>query len=383
MSKSRDELIAVIIKLKQRILEAQSMQLSEQDTRQGLINPLLRALGWDFSDFDAIKSEFRPEGFRDAIDYVLFRSKEKERPAMLIEAKQLGVRLNDGKIIKQICSYMGQSGAKWGVLSDGDKYVMYNSGGGTSYEDWKFLTLQLSTADTEDGVPIDKLADQLIALIHRDSLENNSIQEFYKEHAMNRHIEEAMWSLFSEPFDTLAGAIQREFRQERVADPKFKITKTHIIEFLCSMKDEEGKIPIRLDVSSDQESMLHDIARISQAHDDVSKVNRSRRITMSDLLAEGLIKTGDSWRISYKGEVKWGRITANGELQINEQTYGNPSIAATVATGLSGCSGWNYWHFKNKEGRWVKIIVLRDEYFSLLETLQKQRKEWEKMPKTS
>ena len=55
------ELTATVNKLKERIIkiEAGSNDLSETDTRQGLINPLFRSLGWDFSDFDSIKSEVR------------------------------------------------------------------------------------------------------------------------------------------------------------------------------------------------------------------------------------------------------------------------------------------------------------------------------------
>ena len=46
-----------VLKLKERIIktEAGDTQLSETDTRQGLINPLFRALQWDFSDFDSME----------------------------------------------------------------------------------------------------------------------------------------------------------------------------------------------------------------------------------------------------------------------------------------------------------------------------------------
>ena len=46
-----------VLKLKDRIIktEAGNIQLSETDTRQGLINPLFRALQWDFGDFESIK----------------------------------------------------------------------------------------------------------------------------------------------------------------------------------------------------------------------------------------------------------------------------------------------------------------------------------------
>ena len=46
-----------VLKLKDRIIktEAWNIQLSETDTRQGLINPLFRALQLDFGDFESIK----------------------------------------------------------------------------------------------------------------------------------------------------------------------------------------------------------------------------------------------------------------------------------------------------------------------------------------
>ena len=49
-----------VLKLKDRIIktEAGNIQLSETDTRQGLINPLFRALQWDFGDFESIKALF-------------------------------------------------------------------------------------------------------------------------------------------------------------------------------------------------------------------------------------------------------------------------------------------------------------------------------------
>ena len=64
-----------VLKLKERIIktEAGDTQLSETDTRQGLINPLFRALQWDFTDFDSIRSELRVPQFNEPVDYAFFR----------------------------------------------------------------------------------------------------------------------------------------------------------------------------------------------------------------------------------------------------------------------------------------------------------------------
>ena len=56
------ELVDTVKKLKRRIIEIEAGKndLSETDTRQGLINPLFRALGWDFSDFDILRGFMLP-----------------------------------------------------------------------------------------------------------------------------------------------------------------------------------------------------------------------------------------------------------------------------------------------------------------------------------
>jgi len=47
-------------------------------------------------------------------------------------------------------------GVQWGVLSDGNRYVLYNSRGGTSFDDQKFLALEIKTVDT-DSPPVNFL----------------------------------------------------------------------------------------------------------------------------------------------------------------------------------------------------------------------------------
>ena len=68
-----------------------------------------------------------------------------------------------------------------------------------------------------------------------------------------------------------------------------------------------------------------------------------KRLSIGDLLQAGLIREGDQWRLSLKGEVIWGRIESNGQLEVSNQSHGNPSKAFQAATGKPG-NGWYYWH---------------------------------------
>ena len=59
--------------------------------------------------------------------------------------------------------------------------MMYNSKAGSSFEDQKFLTMQIKTVDTEDGLSLDDLTEKFIELLSRECLENDDIQKAYIE----------------------------------------------------------------------------------------------------------------------------------------------------------------------------------------------------------
>ncbi len=363
-----------ILKLKTRIVEAEkaNTKLSETDTRQGLINPLFSALGWDFSDFNAVKSELRHKSYNEPVDYAFFSGKDNKQPILLMEAKALGVDLNNAKIVKQICTYLGEMGTQWGVLSDGNKYIMYNSRGGDSFQDQRFLTLQIKDVDTEDGLSADELAEKLVALLSKDRLENDEIQKTYEEHMINGQIKDALYSLLSGPFDTLVNAIRKEFKEERVkANSSLRITTKRIIQFLEEVSDEEGKLPVDFESgeASSDDDVMATVAKIETGVDTklseiVTKVRKTKRITIADLLEDNLVHEGDNWKIDYKGEVSWGRITGNGDLEVNGAIYPNPSKAGTAVSGKP-CAGWGAWKFKDTEGAWHRIESLRGQYRDL------------------
>ena len=343
-------------------VERKSIKLSEQDTRQGLINPLFSALGWNFSDFNSIKSEFRHKKYNDPVDYAFFHGKDKEKPVLLVEAKSLETNISSGKIVKQLCSYLGEMGVQWGVLTDGNKYIMYNSRAGLSFEDQKFLTMQIKTVDTEDGLSLDDLTEKFIALLSRECLENDDIQKVYRDNVLNRHIEEALNSLLTEPFDTLVDAIRREFKEDRVkVGSDVKITKKEIFSFLDFYKDEDGRVPPENQID-DFQSNEDILINISLSKEDKTSLGRPRRIALLDLLSDNLIKEGDGLRFQYKGEFFWGRVTGNGEIEMNGKTYATPSRAGTAITNRVSSSGWDAWCYRNEEDEWQPIKVLRHRY---------------------
>ncbi len=359
--------IETLLTLQQRIIAVESARtpVSETDTRQGLINPLFRALGWDFGDFVLVKSEVRHKSFNEPVDYAFYSSKDQSRPILLLEAKKFGTDLGSKSIVKQICEYMSEFGVQWGVISDGNKYVLYNSRGGDSFDDKKFLTLTIKTVDTEDGIGAPELANKFIGLLSRDCLENEEIQEAYEDHMGNQQIQRAMASLLSQPFDTLVKAIRHEFKVERVrANPNLKITKANVEEYLGSIADEEGRIAVDLEaeqVHSDNQ-VIGSAARTDESGAQTKQVRAyGKHVLIKHLLDAGLVHEGDNWRFECRGEVTWGRVVGNGQLEVNGKLHPNPSRAAKgLVKGV--VNSWYYWHYKDADGNWRPIGELRKTY---------------------
>ena len=358
MSVDKEKLLKELRRLKKKILalEKKGKKFNEQDTRNGLINPLFEKLDWEF-DGETLRCEFRRKKFNEPVDYAFFRSGYTQKPLLLVEAKALGTNLQEGKFIRQICAYLVTIGAQWGVLTDGNTYMMYNTKAGDSYEEHNFLTLQIKNADTEDDIK--KIADDLIKFIGRDSLENNERQNYYDEIVIDRHIENALKSLFTKPFDVLTGAIRTKFKLEHSnTDQILTIKKQQVTSYLEKLKNNEGKISFTInDVESSSDNAQPQQKGVGAK---VERTRKNKRETIPDLFNEGLIKAGDIWHFNYKGKRTTGKITDNGQLEVNGVSYDSPSAAGKAITGKE-CAGWDKWRYGEQE-KSQPISDLRERY---------------------
>ena len=95
-----------------------ALRQSEALTRYVLIDPLLRELGWDTEDPDSVRPEYRDAG--GYADYALMGL---DRPAALTEAKKLGEPLTSG--IEQALNYCNRQGINFMIVTDGDRWELY------------------------------------------------------------------------------------------------------------------------------------------------------------------------------------------------------------------------------------------------------------------
>ena len=116
-----DDLKETIETLRERIQAHRAyLEGNETRTRQALIDPMLRALGWDVEDPNSVELEYGIK--RKWADYALM---ESGRPIAVIEAKALGRVLKDDEKM-QALNYANMDGIDYMAVTNGDHWQMFD-----------------------------------------------------------------------------------------------------------------------------------------------------------------------------------------------------------------------------------------------------------------
>ncbi|MCZ0943652.1 MAG: hypothetical protein OXJ53_11390 [Gammaproteobacteria bacterium] len=119
-----DDLLKLIETLRERIRSHQAqLRTNEALTRSVLIDPLLRALGWDTEDPAQVVPEFGVPETNTKAEYALFVGSAE--PVMIVEAKKLGERLEGGA--DQAIGYCIRNGYKYFAVTDGCEWRLYET----------------------------------------------------------------------------------------------------------------------------------------------------------------------------------------------------------------------------------------------------------------
>ena len=144
-----DELFKTFEFLKKRIAEHREyLSQDETRTRQVLIDPLLKELGWDVGDPGVVELEHRiekPFGGRGKYkpDYALMQGGE---PAAVVEAKALdSQQLNDATL--QVHNYANNDGIPYGVATDGNEWRLIDVHKRVKLDERVTTLFQVSTDD--------------------------------------------------------------------------------------------------------------------------------------------------------------------------------------------------------------------------------------------
>ena len=138
-----ESLYQTIEKLNER-METHRDKLSQSEalTRNALVDPLLRSLGWDTEDPALVMPEYKLGN--GIADYALLNS---GKPVIVVEAKKLGIPLDDAA--SQGISYCINDGIKYFAVTDGKKWDVYETHRTVPLADKKILSFDITNPSAD------------------------------------------------------------------------------------------------------------------------------------------------------------------------------------------------------------------------------------------
>jgi hypothetical protein len=197
--------------------------VSEAQTSQGIVLPILNNLGWDVFDTSEVTPEYSIGGRR--VDFALrIHSVNK----VFLEIKKTSENLENHQ--EQLVYYAFQQGVKLAILTNGITWQFYLPLEEGSWEQRRFFTIDLIEQPVEDA------AEKFDKLLSKNNIENGTAYQnaksLYEGRQKNKIIREnlpkAWQKLISEPDEMLVELINDTL--EKISG--YKAEDSQIIEFL-------------------------------------------------------------------------------------------------------------------------------------------------------
>lgn len=346
------DLEPVLASVAEKIARHRGKNIGEQNTKLGLINPVLGALGWKVEDLEEVRHEFRRRPGDKPVDYALMLART---PKLFVEAKALDENLDDRRWADQIISYATVAGVEWVVLTNGDEYRIYNSHAVAPVEEKLFRAVQI-TADP--GV-----ATEALLLLTKEHIRQNALNGLWRAYAIDRKVKDAVDGLFTpEPSPWLI---------RRLANQLEGLTQGDV-------KDALGRARIAFDFPAREQPISSRHVHVLEPESKPQRTKQRRLprpkevsdVSVQQLIDARLIAPPLELQRSYKGRELFGRIEPDGRVSFAGSTYNSLSIAAGMARrsvigDIPGrkyppTNGWTFWRFRDSDGTSRELSVLRE-----------------------
>lgn len=133
------------------------LRRNEDQTRQSLINPILRELGWETANPAAVRNQFPIK--QNRVDYALMA--ERDDPIAIVEAKRLGESIENN--LSQLIAYAYDAPVQFAAITDGNIWEIYRVE--HDEESFTFRRLSRTTISTD---PLNEVAVRLLQLSHEN-----------------------------------------------------------------------------------------------------------------------------------------------------------------------------------------------------------------------
>ncbi len=175
----------------------QGKGLTEQDTKNALIEPVLAALGWPKSDLERVRAEYRQTSKSNPVDYALLNN---DRPVLFVEAKALDKSIEEHKFIAQVLSYANVAGVDWALITNGLQWDLYSVFARVQARQKRFFSTTLDDPDFKTWMQ----------WITPARLEGNELERFWRLVVAERQVRETLIRLFGERNDALLSLLAKE-----------------------------------------------------------------------------------------------------------------------------------------------------------------------------
>ena len=208
---------------------------NEIAVRSGIIDPLLKALGWPTSKTQIVFPEYTVE--RGKVDYALCHP--PAMPRIFIEAKQVG-KLDGAE--RQLFEYAVHQGVRVAILTDGQKWIFFYPPGEGTYEERKVIELDLLIGDCAESTNFlnrylsyeSVQTSEAFAAIQKD------YENFSRQRELARHLPEVWHRILGEKNQVLLQLLIEEMKKVCRYTP----TEAEVLAFLESLTADPLEVPV-------------------------------------------------------------------------------------------------------------------------------------------
>lgn len=163
------------------------IRVSERDTIQKLVMPMLSTIGWDVLDLAEVREELQSAGGGRA-DIACFTG---GRVVMFTEAKAINESIDEPKFISQAMKYGTDEGANWCVLTNGRLWAIYHANAQGKAADKLFWRFDITNPAEHD------LAIETLTLLAKSAMEDREIERAWQRDHADRRVEMTLRTLLA------------------------------------------------------------------------------------------------------------------------------------------------------------------------------------------
>lgn len=346
-------------------------QISEQDTKLAIINPILSALGWDLSDLTQVRSEYRYRSSDDPVDYAMFRGGV---PVMFVEAKRLGANLANRRFVTQVVSYAATVGVNTCVLTDGDEYRFYHAHAQVDAEEKLFMIIRL-------GKDSPAMLEEKLALISPEGVLKNNVADIWQRQYVDKHVRSALEQMVETQDRGLVRLLRKHAEDLSANDISKSLGRLRLsFEFTSlGLSPQDGELPVEpRTASASRASRQHGAPEAAVAGPMIAPASRPSA-SLADLITAGAVVPPLELFARYKGEMLKAVVRSDGMVEFDGGAYSSPSAAAGYARNkVNGpppdgrpywnTNGWVFWSF-------MDAVTDKEQ---TLDLLRQRFREWQK-----